>query len=80
VCPTEDPAGWKDSYDYNCAEYATNKWCLNVRYDITSAQANCVQVRKMMREVELMTSFVVVRGYICNGVSDVFNVIERFLI
>jgi hypothetical protein len=73
VCPTEDTAGWTDSSNYNCAEYATGSgtsWCLDWNYDITSggspgtggAQANCVQVRKRMKEMGL-TPFVVVRVY-----------------
>jgi hypothetical protein len=48
ACPTEDTAGWKDSYDYTCTQYATGtagtSWCLDSRYD-------CVQVKKKMAEM-----------------------------
>ena len=66
ACPTEDTAGWKDSYDYTCTQYATGtagtSWCLDSRYDSFHSRSNCVQVKKKMAEMRLAL-FVVVRVY-----------------
>ena len=67
ACPTEDTAGWKDSYDYNCTQYATGtagtSWCLDSRYDSFHSRSNCVQVKKKMAEMRLALFVVVVRVY-----------------